>query len=131
MNRDIDNLTPLDARNSLLISSPLTEYKGRQTDPGMTKAPLVSTSLHTTTTNTSTTKSRYDPVRQHESSPPATIRSGRPRYVDRAESRENLVSGAASMGQGRDYYRDESPAPSYYSVDRRPRLPDVDFGHSF
>ncbi|GAB7344527.1 hypothetical protein MBLNU457_2354t1 [Dothideomycetes sp. NU457] len=126
MNRDIDNLTPLDARNSLLISSPLTEYKGRQTDPGMTKAPLVSTSLHTTTTNT-TTNSRYDPVRQHESSPPATIRGGRPRYVDRAESRENLVSGAASMG-GRD--RDESPVPSYYS-DRRPRLPAVDFGHSF
>jgi len=132
MNRDFDNLTPLDARNSLLISSPLTEYKGRQTDPGMTKAPLVSTSLHTTTTTTNSTStsnnSRYDPVQQHEHSPPATARSGRPRYADRAESRENLVSGAASMGGS---YRDESPAPSAYSEVRQPRLPAIDFGHSF
>jgi len=130
MNRDFDNLTPLDARNSLLISSPLTEYKGRQTDPGMTKAPLVSTSLHTTTTENYSANTRYDPVQQRETSPPGYSRSlSRPRLMGSGESRENLVSGAASIGG-----RDESPAPSFSTSGqgiRQPRLPAVDFGHSF
>lgn len=121
LNRDLDNLTPLDARNSLLMdSSPLTDYKGRDFNPAMSKAPLVSTSLHTTTTNSST---RYNPVASRDVSPPGYERSiDAPRGLGLRhddESRDNLVSGAASMG-GRDESRE-----------RAPRLPNVDFGHAY
>ena len=101
-------------------SSPLSDYKGRDFDSSLNKAPLVSTSLHTTTTNNST---RYDPVNTRDVSPPRYERSmGKPRGLglqQRGESRDRLVSEAASMG-GRDESRE-----------RAPRLPDVDFGHAY
>lgn len=120
-NRDIDNLTPLDARNSLLMdAAPLTEYKGRQADNGMTKAPLVSSSLHTT--NSNTTYGRYDPVPPRDGSPPgydserSLSRARGPYGANYNDSHDNLVASAAPMG-GRS-----SP---------QPRLPDVGYGHAY
>jgi len=122
MNRDLDNLTPLDARNSLLMdSSQLADYKGPVVQVSMAKAPLVSTSLHTTATNQS--YGRYDPVRR-EDSPGGFDRSrGYPLGFSRDDSHDNLVSSAASMGG-----RDRSASPVH---DRVPRLPDVGFGRSY
>ena len=124
LNRDLDNLTPLDARNSLLMdSSPLSDYKGRDINPSMSKAPLVSTSLHTTTTNNS---ARYDPVSGRDVSPPGYERGwSRPRGLGlhANDSHDGLISGAASMG-GRDQSQERSQ-------ERAPRLPDVDFGHAY
>ncbi|GAB7347625.1 hypothetical protein MBLNU459_g4495t1 [Dothideomycetes sp. NU459] len=119
MNRDLDNLTPLDARNSLLVDPTLlTEYKGASSQVSeYKKAPLVSANLPATATN----KSRYDPVPKRSSSPWGfdNERTGRAELT-RDESHQHLVSSAASMG-GRD--RSYSP-PS----NRQPRLPDFDFG---
>jgi hypothetical protein len=117
-NRDLDNLTPLDARNSLLMEPMAqhnTAYKGAA-------VPAVGPFTDS--------KGRYDPVRP--ASPTHTDTSGftrAPRF-QREESRDNLVSSAASMGHrdrsasmgGRD--RSLSTSPS----NRQPRLPDLDFG---
>jgi len=113
-NRDLDDLTPLDARNSLLMDpTQLTEYKGAGSQVSeYKKAPLVSPSLTSTTTKS---KIAYDPLSKRSESPYGY--GGRPEF-SRDESQQNLVSGAASMG-GRD--RSNSPA-------RQPRLPDVEFG---
>lgn len=113
-NRDLDDLTPLDARNSLLMDpTQLTEYKGAGSQVSeYKKAPLVSPSLTSTTTKS---KIAYDPLSKRSESPYGY--GGRPE-LSRDESQQNLVSGAASMG-GRD--RSNSPA-------RQPRLPDVEFG---
>lgn len=116
LNRDLDNLTPLHARNSLLMDPTLlTEYKGAHA-----KAEMVSPSLHTTTTN----ESRYDPVstKRPESQEGFEMAQrknfSRPAFV-RDESKEGLMSGAASMGG-----RDRSPSPPEHG--RQPRLPDVE-----
>ncbi|KAI5196265.1 TRP-domain-containing protein [Aureobasidium subglaciale] len=112
LNRDLDDLTPLDARNSLLMDpTQLTEYKGAGSQVSeYKKAPLVSPSLN------STTKSNiaYNPMSKRSDG----VYAGRPQ-LSRDESQQNLVSGAASMG-GRD--RSHSPAA------REPRLPDVELG---
>lgn len=119
MNRDLDDLTPLDARNSLLVDPTLlTEYKGANAQVSeYKKAPLVSANLPATTMN----KARYDPVSKRDSSPWGfeNERSGRPELV-RDESYQGLVSSAASMG-GRD--RSYSPPGG-----RHPKLPDLEFG---
>ncbi|KAI5269129.1 TRP-domain-containing protein [Aureobasidium subglaciale] len=112
LNRDLDDLTPLDARNSLLMDpTQLTEYKGAGSQVSeYKKAPLVSPSLN------STTKSNiaYDSMSKRSDG----VYAGRPE-LSRDESQQNLVSGAASMG-GRD--RSHSPAA------REPRLPDIELG---
>ena len=128
MNRDLDNLTPLDARNSLLLdSAQLAEYKGIHNYNDMAKAPIVSPSLHTTTTNQSYQSynhGHYDAVPPRDTSPQGYERSqSRPRGPGRDESRDNLVSSAASMG-GRD--RSSSPG-----ADRQPRLPKLNFSHGY
>lgn len=111
LNRDLDDLTPLDARNSLLMDpTQLTEYKGAGSQVSeYKKAPLVSPSL----TGTTKSKIAYDPLSKGSDS----SYGGRP-GLSRDESQQNLVSSAASMG-GRD--RSNSPA-------RQPRLPDVELG---
>ncbi|PNS20601.1 Flavin carrier protein 2 [Sphaceloma murrayae] len=117
MQRDLDNLTPLDARNSLLMdSAQLTEYKGAHPPTTMTKAPLVSPSLHTVSSNAS--HARYNAVPGRDTSPPGYEApfGGRGFGHHANDSRDNLVTGAAGFA-GRD--RSRSPEA---------RLPRIDFG---
>lgn len=127
MNRDLDNLTPLDARNSLLVDPTLlTEYKGANAQVSeYQKAPLVSANLPATTTN----KARYDPVPKRSSSPWAfeNERSGRPELT-RDESQHGLVNNAASMGSRDRSYSVASDRSYSPPATRHPRLPDLEFG---
>lgn len=111
--RDLDDLTPLDARNSLLMdSASLTEYKGAHA-----KAEMVSPSLHTTATN----DTRYDPVSTRRPESREGYEMAQRNYsrpgIERDDSRTGLIADAAGMG-GRD--RSYSPPSS-----RQPRLPMV------
>jgi len=111
LNRDLDNLTPLDARNSLLMepmSQQHTAYQGVPPVAGPFTDP----------------KGRYDPVPHRSESPTFTDTTGftRPSRFNRDEGNEHLVSSAASMGR-RDRSMSSSSPP-----DRQPRLPDLDFG---
>jgi len=105
LNRDLDNLTPLDARNSLLMEPMAqhnTAYKG---------APFTDA------------KGRYDPVPPRPQSPAHSegqfTRQGR---FNRDDDHDYLVSSAASMGK-----RDRSMSTS--PPDRQPTLPDLNFGY--
>ena len=110
LNRDLDNLTPLDARNSLLME-PMAQHNTAY------KAPIPSTGTY------GDKKGRYDPVPPREQSPAVTESSfRRPSRFEREDDQHGLVSGAASMG-GRD--RSVSTSPPY----RQPRLPDLNFGY--
>ena len=112
MNRDLDNLTPLDARNSLLME-PMSQQQSTAYKGGIVSAPTFSDS-----------KGRYDPVPRREESP--AIKDGAftrtPRY-NRDDDQFNLVSSAASMGHRTD--RSISPSPPR----QQPTLPDLDFGY--
>lgn len=105
--RDFDNLTPLDARNSLLME-PMSQ-KGTAY-----KAPIVSDSPFGATRDQ---KGHYDPVPPRPESPGGDSYYGRslsrPTEHYRDHSADALVHSAADMG-----YRDQSS-------DRQPRLPDV------
>jgi hypothetical protein len=106
INRDLDNLTPLDARNSLLMEPMVqrenTEYKG----PVVASAPFAMDR-----------KRGYDPVPPRPYSPAQdSTYSGPPRYRD---DQEHLVSSAARMGHRADRSVSRSP-------DRQPRLPDLE-----
>ena len=105
VNRDLDNLTPLDARNSLLMEpmAQNTAYKG-----GIIPAPTFSDK-----------KGRYDPVPHAEGQ---FTRDPRGRREDDAST---LVSGAASMGR-RD--RSASQWSISESPPRQPQLPDLEYG---
>ncbi|KAL1310822.1 hypothetical protein AAFC00_001059 [Neodothiora populina] len=117
LNRDLDDLTPLDARNSLLMDPMLlADAKGAHS-----KATMVSPSLHTTTTN----DSRYDPVptKRPESSEGYEMSQrnfSRPAFNRDDDSKDRLIMSAAEMG-GRE--RDYSPPNT-----RQPRLPDLELG---
>jgi len=106
LNRDLDNLTPLDARNSLLMEPMAqhnTAYKG---------APF------------GDRKGHYDPVPHRPDSPALTESSTftrTPRF-QRADDGDHLVSSAASMGR-----RDRSMSTS--PPERQPTLPALDFGY--
>ncbi len=110
LNRYLDNLTPLDARNSLLMEPMAqhnTAYKGAAPPIGPFSDP----------------KGRYDAVPRRPASPTYTDTSAftrAPRF-QREESNEHLVSSAASMGR-----RDRSVSTS--PPERQPTLPDLDFG---
>ncbi|KAF2240787.1 TRP-domain-containing protein [Trematosphaeria pertusa] len=98
--RDLDNLTPLDARNSLLMDP--QEYK-RSSIP----APFG--------------QRGYEPVPLTEQ--PTAYQGARPFR----EGQEHLLSDAASFGHShaRSVSRDRSPSPP---SSRAPRLPEVNFG---
>ncbi|KAF2173384.1 hypothetical protein M409DRAFT_61822 [Zasmidium cellare ATCC 36951] len=109
MNRDLDNLTPLDARNSLLMD-PMVQKDGADTSY---KAPLVSASPF------ADQRGRYDPVHTRSDSPG--------RYHDE----EHLVSHAAPF-HTRDHSRDPSAHSRSPSVEsRQPQLPDLNFGRAY
>ena len=106
LNRDLDNLTPLDARNSLLMepmAQQNTAYKG---------GALVSDR-----------KNGYDAVPLRADSPAPTERTNftRPSRFNRDDDQDYLVSSGAPMGHRTDRSISRSPP-------REPRLPDLDFG---
>lgn len=106
INRDLDDLTPLDARNSLLIDP--TDYKDVKNQPAKSY-PL----------STYSGRKSYDTRPYRDETPPPR----RPR-----ESSENLVSSAANMGYGRD--RSGSPGSdgaSSPSAGRQPTVPNLDY----
>ena len=97
LNRDLDDLTPLDARNSLLID-PSNYPESRL------KGPLVSE--HPTTKAMHPITGRY---RDHTP----------PRAHKRLDSQEKLVDSAAGMGQRRDISSDRESDVSFGSPPRR------------
>ncbi|KAF2088639.1 TRP-domain-containing protein [Saccharata proteae CBS 121410] len=103
LNRDLDNLTPLDARNSLLMDP--TDYKGARHS-------VISTSHF---------GKGYDPVPMQEG---VALSNYRDLSHGRKLSKENLLDDAASMGHSiRE--RSVSPAP------RLPDVEHGDFGHEY
>lgn len=107
LERDLDNLTPLHARNSLLMES-MTQTGS---DSSMYKAPIVSASPF----GPNDKRGRYDPVPGPRGVSPVS------RFSDRDD--EHLMSRAVPMG-----YRDHSRSPSVQS--REPRLPDLNLGRA-
>ena len=92
LNRDLDNLTPLDARNSLLMDpAKMPMNTAYENDP---KYPLVK--------QTSGDSFMYEPANPYTGATP--LRSYTPQSTHRTmrsvESRENLVRGAAPLGGG-------------------------------
>ncbi|KAF2773734.1 TRP-domain-containing protein [Teratosphaeria nubilosa] len=118
MSCDLDNLTPLDARNSLFMESMAQKGGSIYTTPIVAAAPF------------GDQKGRYNPVPLRPDSP-ADI--GVQRSYSRQprsrgdEDRERLVSDAASMGHRaeRSVSRDRSPD------EREPQLPDVGYGRAY
>ena len=108
INRDLDDLTPLDARNSLLIDP--IEYTDAK-NPSMKGYPM--------STYTRRTSSPMTPYR--DNTPPRRARGAN-------ESTENLVSSAGGMGHrhNRSTSR-ESDGLSPPPVGRQPTVPDVGY----
>ncbi|KAK5115557.1 hypothetical protein LTR62_001216 [Meristemomyces frigidus] len=118
LHRDLDDLTPLDARNSLLME-PMAQKHGLGVP-----APYGGDRDR---------KGRYDPVPRREDSPSAAGGGfaaserglGRPpRFARQDTDRAGLVSDAASMGRRGDG-GERSLSRSRSSVERPPMLPDV------
>ena len=109
INRDLDDLTPLDARNSLLIDP--TDYKDVK-NPQAKSYPL----------------SIYSGRRSYDSVQPYRDETPPPRRPRGAESSEDLVSSAADMGYGydRSVSRGNSGASSP-SARREPTIPHLDY----
>lgn len=113
MNRDLDALTPLDARNSLLMTDVKHPY--HHEDTSYKAAPIVLSSPF------APARGRYDPVEQQR----GRAESPAPFHDD-----DHLVSRAASMGH-QSHFRDHSRGSSISrdtDLERQPRLPQVNFG---
>ena len=110
INRDLDDLTPLDARNSLLIDP--MDYKDNK-NPQAKSYPL----------STYSSRRSYDTVQPYrDETPPPRRRRG----VD--ESSENLVSSAADMGHEHDRsVSRESDGASSPLARRQPTIPNLDY----
>ncbi|KAI4201680.1 MAG: hypothetical protein LQ348_001613 [Seirophora lacunosa] len=107
-NRDLDNLTPLDARNSLLMDP--ADYKDAK-NPQVRGYPL----------STYSSRTSYDAVRPYRDETPP------PRPWGRCESSENLVSSAASLGHRHERsFSRESDETSPPPLSRGPTIPDLD-----
>lgn len=108
-NRDLDNLTPLDARNSLLMEPMAqqdTEYK-----PGL---------VHASTFGDG--KGKYDAVPPREQTHTPTNSFTR---KSRFDEQTNLVSSAASMGMGSRNTSQRGFSPPR----QQPKLPDLDLDY--
>ena len=115
LERDLDDLTALDPRNSLLME-PMAQKGG---DSTMYKGPAVAPAPF------SDRKGRYDPVPPRDQSPAVGSQRSfsRPSRFAREDDGDYLVSSAASMGR-----RDERSVSR--SPDRQPTLPNVGFGRA-
>ncbi|KAL8943308.1 MAG: hypothetical protein Q9216_001151 [Gyalolechia sp. 2 TL-2023] len=108
LNRDLDNLTPLDARNSLLMDP--VDYKDVKNPQARGYA-----------MSTYSSRTSYDAAGPYRDETPP------PRPWGRRESTENLVSSAASLGHNRERSISRgsgvtSPPP----LTRGPAVPDFD-----
>ncbi|KAI9732854.1 MAG: hypothetical protein M1834_003793 [Cirrosporium novae-zelandiae] len=112
LNRDLDDLTPLDARNSLLMEP--TDYK----DP---KAPLITSAPYSFSRPTLGAAQPYsDNPYAHKSQRKSFLGKG---HVPR-ESSENLVNSAAPIGHEQDVR--STGRPSGNSLERRePKVPNI------
>ena len=118
-NRDVDDLSALDARNSLLMEP--TSQKGFDT---AYKGPMSSAAPY------SLSNGRYDPVRSQSPAVSSERSFSRPSRPDRDVDNENLLSRAASMGRRNE--RSASPAFGRdESVERQPKLPNVGYGSAY
>lgn len=115
-NRDLDDLTPLDARNSLLME-PMSQ-KGA--DGSVYRGPIVSAAPF------GDHKGRYDPVPPRPESPAVDSERSmsRPSRFAREDDHHRLVSSAASMGHRADRSVSRSP-------EREPTVPDVGYGRGY
>ncbi|KAL9030642.1 MAG: hypothetical protein Q9196_001252 [Gyalolechia fulgens] len=108
LNRDLDNLTPLDARNSLLMDP--VDYKDVK-DPQARGYAM----------STNSNRTSYDALRPYRDETPP------PRPWERRESTDNLVSSAAILGHSRE--RSTSGGSGVTSPPSPTRYPTVpDFG---
>lgn len=106
LERDLDNLTPLHARNSLLMDPMVQKFPDTSY-----KAPLVAASPF------ADARGRYDPVQNRDASPAG-------RYRDD----EALMPAAAPFSHHDQERSMHSRSPSVES--RQPRLPDLQFGRA-
>ena len=113
-NRDIDNLTPLDARNSLLLDSMVQKEPG----VGIVKAPTLLPSPFIDS------RGRYDTVPRRDDSPAPSYYS-RPSHFDYDDDNTHLITGAAGMPTRHERNASFSP-----ETRREPRLPDTNFGRA-
>lgn len=104
LNRDLDNLTPLDARNSLLMDP--VDYRDAK-NPQVGSYPL----------STYSTRTSYEGSRPYRDETPP------PHSWGRRESSENLVGSAASIGRSHEHRR-ESDDGSPFPQTRQPTLPE-------
>lgn len=116
MNRDLDALTPLDARNSLLMTDVKHPFVDENTS--YKAAPIVSSSPF------APARGRYDPVerqRGRPETPPGVFHED-----------DHLIARAASMG-AQGHFRDQSRGSSVsrdLDLEREPRLPDIHYGRA-
>lgn len=113
INRDLDDLTPLDARNSLLMDP--VDYKDVKDAKGY---PL-------TAYESQSSVDVLRPYRDEFSPPPSSGRlHGRPTWR-REESQDHLIGSAASMGHHRNDSRESFQSGSPPVVGRQPTVPDM------
>ena len=118
LNREFDNLTPLDARNSLLLNS--TDYKD-----ALAKPPQVSSYPLDAYSNNGS----YEAVPYRDLTPTPGPRGAR-------ESSENLVGSAAGMGESMGHRHQRSTSidseAQYASLARRqPTVPNFGYRGGF
>ena len=107
INRDLDDLTPLDARNSLLIDP--MEYKDVKTLQGKS---------YPMSTYSRRSSSPIQPYRD-ETPPPRRARAPN-------DSSENLVGSAAKMGRSHDRSTSRESGHFHPSLsEREPTVPDM------
>jgi len=114
LNRDLDNLTPLDARNSLLMepmSQQQTEYKGGAVRTGAFG-----------TKNGDYVAARSESPAGYSEGYSESQYSRPSRYRDDDGYSQGLVGGAAGMGHRNDRSLSRSPP------EQQPTLPALDFG---
>ena len=105
LNRDLDNLTPLSPRNSLLMDPYTSKDGGKR--PSVCAYPLDRRSSET--------------FRPYTNNSPATNKNWRKHCV--TESSENLVGAAVSMGVG--HRHDRNISRESYRLSRQPTVPNV------
>ncbi len=128
MNRDLDNLTPLDPRNSLLMEPPTTTTTSRLSDPSMRKD-----RGRFGDDGTDTNSRIYDRYHTYRSESPEDGRGMNMVSSGRRDSQEGLVRSAAGMPYSSysqpGAYRDREPEGGYPGYTRQPTMPNIGGGY--
>lgn len=136
MSRDLDNLTPLDARNSLLIDRTRPDtHTHRSTTFSMASAVPENRRDLSRGVSDSDSSDRYlgyavssyddgdNKTTDNWAAAHRPVTSAAPMRLD--QSRDGLVAGAAPVGVGRAERQSTLPAGGY--AERQPTVPDVGF----